>query len=91
MSLARERRILRFVQSATFLTAAGSAAPVETGFWQMLGWAGNAVFFSRFLVQWYATERRKRVVIPSAFWWLSLTGSLLLLSYSVHKRDPVFV
>ena len=52
-------------------------------FWTIIGWTGNAVFFSRFLVQWYATERKGRVVVPTAFWWLSLVGSLLLLMYAI--------
>jgi lipid-A-disaccharide synthase-like uncharacterized protein len=59
--------------------------------WKVVGWAGNAVFFSRFFVQWYATEKRKQVVVPTAFWWLSLTGSLLLLLYSLRKGDSVFI
>src|SRR6266487_729485 len=59
--------------------------------WKVVGWLGNAVFFSRFFVQWYATEKLKRVVVPTAFWWLSLVGSLLLLIYSLHKRDSVFI
>ncbi len=52
-------------------------------FWNVVGWSGNAVFFSRFFVQWYATEKLKRVVVPMAFWWLSLIGSLLLLLFAV--------
>ncbi len=59
--------------------------------WKVIGWLGNAVFFSRFFVQWYATEKLKRVVVPLAFWWLSLAGSLLLLSYSLHQEDSVFI
>jgi lipid-A-disaccharide synthase-like uncharacterized protein len=59
--------------------------------WKIIGWLGNAVFFSRFFVQWYATEKLKRVVVPTAFWWLSLIGSLLILIYSLHKRDSVFI
>jgi lipid-A-disaccharide synthase-like uncharacterized protein len=59
--------------------------------WKVVGWVGNLVFFSRFFVQWYATEKLRRVVVPTAFWWLSLTGSLLLLVYSVYKRDSVFI
>ena len=43
------------------------------------------------MVQWYATEKHKRVVVPALFWWLSLTGSLLLLSYAIYKRDSVFI
>jgi lipid-A-disaccharide synthase-like uncharacterized protein len=43
-------------------------------------------------VQWYVTEKRKRVAVPTAFWWLSLAGSLLLLSYALfHDRDSVFI
>ena len=65
---------------------------IEWHFWKVIGWLGNAVFFSRFFVQWYATEKQKRVVVPSAFWWLSLAGSLLLLSYAVfYQRDSVFI
>src|SRR5450432_3840539 len=64
---------------------------VEWSVWKVVGWLGNVVFFSRFFVQWYATEKKKRVVVPTAFWWLSLTGSLLLLAYSLHKQDSVFI
>jgi lipid-A-disaccharide synthase-like uncharacterized protein len=60
--------------------------------WKVVGWAGNAIFFSRFFVQWYATEKLKRVVVPPAFWWLSLAGSLLLLSYALfYQKDSVFI
>jgi lipid-A-disaccharide synthase-like uncharacterized protein len=52
-------------------------------FWNFIGWSGNAVFSSRVLVQWYAAEKKKQVVVPSLFWWLSLAGSLLLLSFAV--------
>jgi lipid-A-disaccharide synthase-like uncharacterized protein len=64
---------------------------IDWGVWKIVGWLGNLVFFSRFIVQWHATEKNKRVVVPQAFWWLSLTGSLLLLAYSVRKRDSVFI
>jgi len=61
--------------------------------WKVVGWAGNVAFASRFFVQWYATERLKKVVVPTAFWWLSLVGSLLLLSYALFKqqKDSVFI
>ena len=64
---------------------------------EIVGWLGNTVFFARFFVQWYATERKKQVVVPTAFWWLSLVGSLLLLTYAVfshappHRRNWVFI
>jgi lipid-A-disaccharide synthase-like uncharacterized protein len=64
---------------------------IEWHVWKVVGWVGNAIFFSRFLVQWYATERQRRVVVPQAFWWLSLVGSLILLSYAIQRRDSVFI
>ncbi|MDB6031518.1 MAG: putative rane protein [Verrucomicrobiales bacterium] len=64
---------------------------IEWHFWKVIGWTGNVVFFSRFLVQWWATEKTKQVVIPNAFWYLSLVGSLLLLAYGISKRDSVFI
>jgi lipid-A-disaccharide synthase-like uncharacterized protein len=61
-------------------------------FWSTIGWLGNAVFFSRFFVQWYATERKRQVVVPVAFWWLSLAGSLLLLCYALfYNKDYVVI
>jgi lipid-A-disaccharide synthase-like uncharacterized protein len=64
---------------------------VDWSVWKIVGWLGNVTFFSRFFVQWYATEKRKLVVVPQAFWWLSLVGSLLLLAYSIHQKDSVFI
>ena len=59
--------------------------------WKFVGWIGNLIFFSRFFVQWWATEKNKQVVVPNAFWWLSLVGSLCLLSYGLWRRDSVFI
>ncbi|GAB4343048.1 MAG: lipid-A-disaccharide synthase N-terminal domain-containing protein [Candidatus Abyssubacteria bacterium] len=58
--------------------------------WLVAGLTGQAVFFTRFLVQWIVSERRGESVIPNAFWFLSLSGSLILLAYAVHIRDLVF-
>ena len=58
--------------------------------WYVLGFAGQIVFGSRFLVQWWVSERKGRVVVPQIFWVLSLFGGLTLLVYALHKRDPVF-
>lgn len=49
------------------------------------------MFTGRFVVQWLSSERNKRVTIPKAFWLLSIGGSLLLLTYAVHRRDIVFM
>jgi len=69
----------------------GKFLGIDWDLWKYLGWLGNFTFFSRFVVQWYATEKSKRVVVPTAFWWLSLMGSLLLLAYGLHRRDSVFI
>jgi len=69
----------------------GKFLGVDWSVWKVVGWLGNFVFSSRFIVQWYATEKKKQVVVPQAFWWLSLFGSLTFLCYSVHQRDSVFI
>jgi len=59
--------------------------------WLAWGFVGQAIFSFRFLVQWIASERRGKSVVPGAFWWLSLAGGVILLLYAVHRRDPVFI
>ena len=59
--------------------------------WFALGFVGQAFFFSRFLIQWLASERAGRSVFPVAFWYLSLFGGVTLLAYAIHLRDPVFI
>ena len=63
----------------------------ETGLWLAIGFAGQAIFTARFLVQWAASEKERNSVIPVAFWWLSLLGGAILLAYASHKRDQVIV
>jgi lipid-A-disaccharide synthase-like uncharacterized protein len=70
----------------------GNLLGIEWNLWKVIGMAGNGIFFSRFLVQWYASERRGQVVVPAAFWWLSLAGSSLLLAYALfYRQDSVFI
>jgi lipid-A-disaccharide synthase-like uncharacterized protein len=69
----------------------GNLFGIDWSVWKVVGWLGNVVFFTRFFVQWYATEKLRRVVVPTAFWWLSMLGSGLLLIYSLHQRDSVFI
>ena len=63
----------------------------EDGWWLLLGFGGQVLFMGRFVIQWLASERRGRSVIPVSFWYLSILGALVLLAYAVHRRDPVFV
>ena len=59
--------------------------------WVAIGLIGQGVFTARFLVQWFQSERQGKSVIPVAFWYLSIAGSLILLSYAVWRKDPVFI
>ena len=59
--------------------------------WLLLGLLGQAMFSTRFLIQWIASERRKQSVVPIAFWWFSLAGGLCLLSYATFRADPIFI
>lgn len=58
--------------------------------WLAVGIFGQALFASRFIIQWLYSERAKRVVVPTVFWWISLGGGLVLTAYAIHKRDLVF-
>jgi lipid-A-disaccharide synthase-like uncharacterized protein len=59
--------------------------------WLAIGFMGQTLFFSRFLIQWIVSERKGESVIPRAFWYFSLGGGIFLLAYSVWRSDPVFI
>ena len=59
--------------------------------WDAVGWVGQALFTLRVVVQWWASERAGRSVVPRSFWWISLAGSLALVVYVIHRQDPVFL
>ena len=59
--------------------------------WVVLGFMAQALFTMRFVVQWIATERARKSVIPVAFWFFSIGGGLLLFVYALYIRDPVFI
>ena len=58
--------------------------------WLGLGFLGQALFALRFLIQWWRSERAGQSLVPIEFWYLSIGGSVLLLAYALHRRDPVF-
>ena len=60
-------------------------------FWLVLGFSAQALFSARFLVQWIASEKAGKSVVPLYFWYFSLVGSSLLLIYSIYRKDPVFM
>ncbi|MEP3275382.1 MAG: lipid-A-disaccharide synthase N-terminal domain-containing protein [Stappiaceae bacterium] len=59
--------------------------------WIVLGFVAQAMFMMRFVVQWIASERVGKSIVPIAFWFFSLGGGTLLLIYSIYKQDPVFI
>ena len=60
-------------------------------YWLVIGFVGQALFGMRFLIQWIISEKRRESVIPLPFWYFSIAGSIILLSYAIHKQDPVFI
>jgi len=58
--------------------------------WIIFGFSAQFVFFMRFVVQWWVSEKKKQSVIPVAFWYLSIAGSLMILVYSIRQQDIVF-
>jgi lipid-A-disaccharide synthase-like uncharacterized protein len=59
--------------------------------WLMVGFAGQIAFTGRFVLQWLYSEYKKRSVIPTSFWYLSIVGSTLLFAYAIYRQDPVFI
>ena len=62
---------------------------VQLDWWIVLGFAAQALFTMRFLVQWIASERQGESVIPVSFWYWSIFGSVIMCLYFIFKRDPV--
>ena len=63
---------------------------VET-VWLGIGFFGQSLFFSRWIIQWISSERKAESQMPLAFWYMSLIGGLIVFAYAVHRRDPVFM
>lgn len=59
--------------------------------WLGLGFTAQALFSARFIVQWVASEKAGKSIVPNLFWHFSLVGSSLLLIYSIYRKDPVFI
>ena len=57
----------------------------------IVGYVAQGMFAMRFVVQWIASERAGRSVVPTAFWVFSIGGGVMLLGYAIYRRDPVFI
>ena len=59
--------------------------------WLAVGFAGQALFAARFILQWFRSEMEGRSVIPVGFWYCSAAGGVVMLAYAVYRNDPVFI
>jgi lipid-A-disaccharide synthase-like uncharacterized protein len=59
--------------------------------WATVALVGQVIFGGRFILQWIVSEYKKKSHVPVAFWFMSLAGSVILLAYSVHEKNPVFM
>lgn len=58
--------------------------------WILFGFLAQFVFFTRFAVQWYVSEKSGKSVVPMSFWYISIAGTVLIIVYSYHINDVVF-
>ena len=67
-------------------------APIaQDPFWEATALVGEIVFGGRFILQWIISEIKKRSYVPTAFWYMSIVGSIILLAYFIHNRQPVMI
>ncbi len=59
--------------------------------WLSLGLGAQAMFSMRFIIQWIASERAKKSIVPETFWYFSFVGGFMLFIYALHRMDPVFI
>jgi lipid-A-disaccharide synthase-like uncharacterized protein len=64
---------------------------MTAAYWLIIGFVGQIAFAARFIIQWIVSEKKGESTIPVAFWYCSIAGSLILLTYAIHKEDPVFI
>ena len=74
-----------------FLKSAIMEQIVDDPVWAATALVGQVIFGGRFVLQWIVSEYKKRSHVPTAFWFMSLAGSLILLSYSIHIKNPIFM
>ncbi len=75
-----------------FLTFEATLFGIQFHPWKVVGLLGMSVFSLRFILQWAASEKAGKSVIPFGFWECSALGSLLMLTYfSIYQKDSVGV
>jgi lipid-A-disaccharide synthase-like uncharacterized protein len=74
-----------------FIRKAVTEQIMQDPFWASIGLLGQLFFGGRFILQWIVSEYKRESIVPVAFWYLSVVGSLMLLGYSIHIRNPIFI
>jgi len=59
--------------------------------WATTALVGQLIFAGRFVLQWLVSEYKKKSHVPTAFWYISLVGGIIMLAYSVHIKNPIFM
>ncbi len=59
--------------------------------WLLIGFAAQLMFSMRFIIQWIASERAKKSIVPEVFWYFSFVGGAMLFAYAIYRGDPVFI
>jgi lipid-A-disaccharide synthase-like uncharacterized protein len=73
------------------LMAWWAATPAKELIWLGIGMVAQLMFSMRFLLQWIASERARRSIVPEVFWYFSFAGGFMLFAYAIYRMDPVFI
>jgi lipid-A-disaccharide synthase-like uncharacterized protein len=65
--------------------------PTAEVLWLVIGFSAQLMFSMRFIVQWIASERARRSIVPETFWYFSFLGGAMLFAYAIYRVDPVFI
>ncbi len=87
----RERNMELLTEAAARISEWWANTPVSEVVWLTVGFTAQLMFSMRFIVQWIASERARRSIVPEAFWYFSFLGGLMLFAYAVYRFDPVFM
>jgi len=80
-----------FATLSAKLAAWWSTTPVTEITWLIVGFVAQLMFSMRFIIQWIASERARRSIVPETFWYFSFLGGMMLFAYAIYRVDPVFI
>ena len=80
-----------FAAAMTKMAQWWASTPTVEMAWLLIGFAAQLMFSMRFIVQWLASERARRSIVPETFWYFSCVGGAMLLAYAIYRADPVFI